>query len=58
MGKSKFADFLFLYSAASSTIVGLWALYAKMYWLGLGLVAMGAAFFAFDRWARKRLGDN
>jgi hypothetical protein len=54
MGKSKFADFMFLYSAASATIVGLWALYAKMYGLGVGLVAVGIAFFAFDRWARKR----
>ena len=54
MGKSKFIDFLFLYSAASSTIIGLLALYAKMYWSGLGLVVLGIAFFAFDRWARKR----
>lgn len=54
MGKHKFIDFMFLYGATSSTIVGLWALYLKMYWAGLGCLAMGIACFAFDRWARKR----
>jgi hypothetical protein len=54
MGKSKFADFMLLYSAASSTIIGLLSLYAKLYWIGLGCLAMGIACFAFDRWARKR----
>jgi hypothetical protein len=54
MGKSKVADFMLLYGAVSVTLVGLWGLYAKMYWTGLGCLAMGAACFAFDRWARKR----
>ena len=57
MGKHKFIDFWFLYTATGSTVVGLWLLYLKMYWQGLGLVAVGIAFFAFDRWARKRLGE-
>jgi hypothetical protein len=57
MGKHKVIDFLFLYGAASSTIVGLWALYLEMYWQGFGLVAVGIACFAFDRWAKKRLGE-
>jgi hypothetical protein len=58
MGKHKVIDFWFLYGATVSTIVGLWGLYLKMYWTGLGCLAMGIACFAFDRWARKRLGEE
>lgn len=57
MGKHKVIDFWFLYTATGSTVVGVWLLYLKMYWQGLGLIVVGIAFFAFDRWARKRLGE-
>ncbi len=54
MGKSKFADFMLIYAAISSTIVGLFALFAKMYLAGVGCLALGVALFGFDHWTKKR----
>jgi uncharacterized membrane protein YiaA len=54
MGKSKFADFMLIYVSISATMVGLFALYAKLYLKGAGCLALGVGLFAADRLARRR----
>jgi hypothetical protein len=54
MGKHKVIDFMFLYQAAACAAIGIFALFAHIWFWGAALLVASVAMFAFDRWTRKR----